>query len=227
MAEPRQFVLDLGHRQALGREDFLVASSNRDAVMWLDRWPDWSAPALALHGPPGCGKSHLVQVFASASGAAVVDAAALKGDDPPRLLAGRSAIVVEDADRQVNETALFHLYNAVQERGAHLLLTGRSPPARWGLALPDLRSRLISGPTVVIAPPDDALMAAVLVKLFADRQIKVGQEVIAFLLARMERSFAAARAVVAAADDLALAKHRPVATPLVAEALRSLASPQA
>lgn len=224
MAEPRQFVLDLGHRQALGREDFLVAPSNQDAVAWLDRWPDWPAPALTLHGPPGCGKSHLVRVFAAASGAAVIGAAKLSIDDPPHLLAGHSAVVVEDADREVDETALFHLYNASQERGAHLLLTGLTPPAHWSLALPDLRSRLLSGPAVAIAPPDDALMAAVLVKLFADRQIRVSQEVITFLLAHMERSFASARTVVAAADSLALAKRRPVAVALVAEVLRSLDS---
>lgn len=225
METPRQFAFDLGHPQALGREDFLVTDGNREAVGWLDRWPDWPSFSLVLHGPPGCGKSHLVRVFAQSRNAAAVNAAGLGTDDPPRLLSGRAVVAVEDCDRGVDETALFHLHNLARESGVGLLLTGRLPPAQWPLSLPDLRSRILSGPAVAIAPPDDALMAAVLVKLFADRQLRVGQEVIAYLLTRLERSFDAARRVVAAIDGLALSARRPVSVPLVAEVLRSF-SPQ-
>lgn len=221
---PRQLPLDLGHRPALGREDFLVAPCNRDAVAWLDRWPRWPHGRLAIHGPPGCGKTHLTQVFAATSRATVVAASALTRADPPRLTgAERPAVVVEDADGGYDETALLHLYNAVGEKGGSLLLTGRMPPGRWLIALADLRSRLATVPTGAITSPDDDLIAAVLVKLFADRQLKVGPEVVGYLLAHMERSFAAARAVVAAADSLALAGRRAVTVPLAAEALRAIA----
>ncbi|MEO5375071.1 MAG: DnaA/Hda family protein [Alphaproteobacteria bacterium] len=217
----RQLPLDLGHRPALGREDFLVAPGNAEAVAWLDRWPDWPAGRLCLHGPSGCGKSHLVQAFTARSGAEVVAAGSLSHDDPPRL-ARAAAIVVEDADQGVDETALMHLYNLVAEQGRTLLLTGRQPPGRWDVVLPDLRSRLATVTAVAITAPDDAVMAAVMVKLFADRQLAVGPEVVAYLTARMERSFAAARTVVATIDALALARRRPVTVPLVAEALRKL-----
>ncbi len=217
-----QLPLDLGHRAALGREDFLVAASNAAAMDWLDRWPAWPAPALVVHGPAGCGKTHLAHVFAARAEAPVIAAAALTVAAPPRLLAEARAVVVEDADRGVDEVALFHLYNLAKEHGAHLLLTARAPTAHWSTALPDLRSRLRSVPHVAIQPPDDALLAGLLIKLFADRQLRVAQEVVAYLLPRLERSFDAVRRLVAALDAAALAERREITVPLARRVLEGL-----
>lgn len=220
-----QFPLDLGFRPALGGEDFLLAEGNAEAMAWIDRWPDWPATAIAIHGPPGCGKTHLAHVFAAVSGAPLVAAATLREDAPPRLLASR-AVVVEDADRGVDEEALLHLYNAAREAGRQLLLTGRAAPAQWRLTLPDLRSRLVAVPAVGIRPPDDALMAALLVKLFADRQLRVGHEAIRYLVTRLERSFAAAREAVAAVDARALAERRELTVPLLRQVLEGMERPE-
>jgi len=213
-----QLTLDLGHRPALGREDFLVAPSNELAVAWIDRWPDWPGPALALYGPPGCGKSHLAQVWRAASDAAGIEAAALTTGELPDLLGPSVNCAVEGAEAIAGlaeaERALFHLYNLVKERGGSLLLTGRSAPARWPVELKDLRSRLAAASAVELNAPDDALIEAVLVKLFADRQVRVGGDVVRYLLPRMERSFEAARELVAAIDLAAMAQHRQVSVVL-------------
>ena len=218
----QQLALDLGHRPASGHEDFLVAPTNADAVAWLDRWPDWPSQALALHGPAGCGKSHLAHVWRAMSGAAILSAAAVSTIDVPELVRGYGAIVVENAGELADEEALLHLYNLLVERRSFLLLTGRRPPARWPVALPDLRSRLKTMPAVAIHPPDDGLLAAVLVKMFADRQLVPEPEVVSYLLGRMERSFEAARAVAAALDRAALARRRPITVPLAREVLENL-----
>lgn len=220
MRHPRQLALDLGHRAALGREDFLVAPSNRDAVAWLDRWPAWPAPALVLFGPAGCGKTHLAEVWRQHSGAGLIAAGSIAAAALP-VLSG-APLVVEDADRGFEERSLLHLYNMIAEAGRHLLLTARTPPSRWQLALPDLRSRLLAVPAVAVQPPDDSLIAAVLVKLFADRQLRIGSEVVGFLVERMERSFAAARAVVTALDAAALEGRRNVTVPLARQVLQDL-----
>ncbi|KAF0145201.1 MAG: regulatory inactivation of DnaA Hda protein, partial [Rhodospirillaceae bacterium] len=161
-------------------------------------------------------------VFARRSGAVVVEAARLTPEQPPRLVTGQRPVAVEDADQTGDETALLHLFNLARESHAALLLTADMPPARWPLRLPDLRSRLNAQPAAAIAEPDDALMTAVLVKMFADRQIHVNEECLAYLLRRMERSFAAARDVVAAADALALATRRPVSPALLETVLATL-----
>ncbi|MGE5505998.1 MAG: HdaA/DnaA family protein [Actinomycetota bacterium] len=221
-----QLPLDLGHRPALSGDDFLVAPCNADAHAWLDRWPDWPAPALCLYGPKGCGKTHLAHAFAErnrVAGVAMIAAAALDEDVVPDLLDGRRLVVVEDLDALASERALFHLYNMAREAGAGLLLTAEQAPSRLPVALADLRSRLNAAPAVGIGAPDDDTLAAVLVKLFADRQLKVGEEVVAYLLGRIERSFAAAQAVVASADQASLAQRRPVTVPLLRAVLEETA----
>lgn len=217
----QQLPLPLEHRPALEQEDFLVAPSNAEAVAWLDRWPDWPAPALILMGESGSGKSHLAQVFAARSGAPVIAGELGLRLDPPALLAANDAVVIDDVDAGVHETDLFHLYNLAKETGATLLLTCTTPPSLW-VTLPDLRSRLSAAPAVSIGPPDDTVMAAVLIKLFSDRQLKIGVEVVSYLLRHMERSHAAARLVVDAADHLSLVRQRPVTVPLVREILESV-----
>lgn len=222
MTRGEQLALDLGHRPAYGRDDFLVAPCNAEAVAWLDRWPNWPAPALALYGPGGCGKSHLAQVWRARSGALEFTRASLvSGGLGERLAAARGAFV-EDADRGVDEEALLHLYNMLAERGGHLLLTAREGPGRWSLRLADLRSRLIAVPAVAVAIPDEALIAAIMVKLFADRQLHVNADLVAYLVTRMERSFEAARRLVAALDQTALAAHRRITVPLARAVLEDL-----
>jgi DnaA regulatory inactivator Hda len=220
-----QMPLPLGHRTALGREDFLVAPSNEEAVAWLDRWPNWPAPALLLVGPSGSGKSHLAHVFASRAGAEVIDLQPGEVLDPPTVLDRVSALVIDDADRTVDDVTLFHLYNLAKERQASLLLTCSQPPSRW-VELPDLRSRLMAAPLVSIGPPDDTVMGALLIKMFSDRQIKVSVEVISYLLRHMERSHAAARLVVEAADQRSLARQKPITVPLLRDLLASAEGPE-
>lgn len=219
-----QLPLDLGHLPALGREDFLVAPSNEAAVKWLERWPDWPRPALVLHGPPGSGKTHLAHVFttrARAAGAvtAIIEPATLDIATVPNRMGDARAVVVDDA-KQAPEQALLHLHNLVVERHGHLLIVAVEPPSRWPIALPDLRSRLLAAPAVAVNVPDDPLLSAVLVKLFADRQVTVAADVIGYLVARIERSFAAARAAVKALDAAALAEKHAITAPFARRVLK-------
>lgn len=207
-----QLAIDLPHRPALGRADFLVSACNSAALGWIERWPDWPAPALVLHGPAGSGKSHLAGLWRERSGGVLVAGQELLRANLNEL-ASRGAVALDDAAR-APERELLHLHNCCAEAGARLLVVAREPPASWPIALPDLASRLRAAPAVAIAPPDDRLLAAVLVKLFADRQVQVTPDVIGFLLRRMERSFAAAGALAERLDRLALGAGRPITVAL-------------
>jgi chromosomal replication initiation ATPase DnaA len=212
-----QLVLDLAHRPALGAEDFLISRSNQAAAEIVDRWPAWPHAALLVVAPPRAGKTHLANVWRLKSGAVRRLAAALSEDDAARPPA---ALVVEDLDAGIgNERVLFHLLNLVREGNLSMLLTSSVPPGALTVALPDLRSRLRGLPAVSIAPPDEALLRAVLVKHFADRQLTVEPHVIAHIALHMEQSMQAAAAIVAEIDREAMVHHRKVTRALVAEIL--------
>ena len=217
--DPRQLALSLEHTESFAREDFLSGPSNAAALALVETWPDWPARAVVLVGPAGSGKSHLASIWAARANARFLLAPALKQAKLPAVLVS-GALVVEDlAPGAFDERALFHLINLVREEGAYLLLTAASPPAGWPVEIPDLASRLKALPVVMLAPPDDALLRAVMVKLFADRQLSVDESLIAYLATRIERSFAAAREAVAQLDREALRQKRGVTRALAAELL--------
>ena len=225
-SEPRQLPLDLRPRPALGREAFLVAPCNAEAVALIDGWRTWPGGKLVLLGDAGAGKTHLAQVWAAASGAKVVSATRLAEIDPVGI-AGQP-VAVEDAPNLAGdpdaERALLHLHNLSAAEGGSLLLTADRPPRHWGLGLPDLASRMEGAPLARIAPPDDRTLRAVLVKLFSDRQLAPSPRVIDFLTLRMDRSFAAARDLVARLDAAALAEGRAVTQGLAARVLQEQTS---
>lgn len=216
---PRQLALALSHTESFAREDFLPGPCNEAALALVERWPDWPARVVALVGPHGSGKSHLAAIWANVTGARFLAGRALGETHLPAALA-TGALVLEDVvPDQLDERALFHLINLAREHEAYVLLTAPRAPATWNVGLADLASRLRAIPAVTLSPPDDALLRAVLVKLFADRQIKIDEGLITYLLARLERSFAAARAAADAIDREALRRKRPVTRALAAAVL--------
>lgn len=221
-----QLVLNLPHRTAMGREDFLVAGSNERAVAEIDLWPDWSHHGLILLGPEGSGKSHLAQVFAASANAKVISSRDLRREDVPSYLES-GACVIEDlgTDNPFNETALFHTLNLARETKGHVLMTARQAAALWNVKLNDLATRLAATPIVEIGRPDDTLLRGLLVKLFSDRQLAVDEQAVSYMLKNMERSGAAARDLVAEIDAHALKTKSEVTRAFISKFFRERANP--
>lgn len=216
-AAARQMVLDFAHAPSYDADDFLVSPANARAHAALTAWPHWPARTLLLVGPPGAGKSHLAAIWTALAGAAPL---ALERLDE---LAGPVLGLIEDADRHPGpEAALFHLLNMVEETAGWLVLTARTPPDRWGVRTPDLLSRLRRAPVAAIDAPDAALLSSVLVKLFADRQIRIEADVVAYAALHCEQSLEAVARFVAAVDEAALAEGRRITRPLAARTLAEL-----
>ncbi|KUP91164.1 P-loop NTPase family protein [Tritonibacter horizontis] len=212
----QQLSFDLPAKPALGRDDFFVAPSNAMAVALMDANFAWPSGKLVLTGPKGSGKTHLAHVWARDSGARVISARRLTDHDLPTLASGPVAVedVPDIAEDGRAQKALFHLHNMVLTHGHRLMFTGRPAPNLWGLGLADLQSRVQAATHAALEAPDDALLAVVLAKLFNDRQIAPKPDVIPYLVGRMDRSFAAAQAVVERLDRLALAEQRTLSRAL-------------
>jgi DnaA regulatory inactivator Hda len=225
---PQQLPLDLAMLPAMGREDFLIGPENREASGWIDSWPEWPAPALILSGPAASGKSHLLAVWREMSKAALIDPKELTSQSAEDLANRGEHLAIDGVDPWIGEraaeTTLFHLYNICKENGRSLLISMRAAPARIDFAIADLASRLRAAPVALIHPPEDALLAALLIKQFHDRQITISEDVIHYILPRMERSFDAVRDIVETADRLALAEQRRISVPLMRTILSQMHS---
>jgi chromosomal replication initiation ATPase DnaA len=214
-----QLALDLPRRTAFGRSDFMVSGSNIAAVELIDRWPDWPSAVLVVHGPPGCGKTHLAHLWRERASALMITGETLTEAMLPHLLDKiPRQVVVDDAD-QASEHALLHLYNSCIEHQGSLLITTYQQLGSWRVGLNDLGSRLRAAAAVEIGVPDDALLGAVLIKHFSDRQLRVAPDVIVYLLARIDRSFAAAETISTYLDGAALSSGGPVTIPLARKVL--------
>jgi len=214
-----QLTFDLPHRIASSRADFLTSDSNVAAVGWIDRSPDWPSRALALYGPAGCGKTHLVNLWCAQTSGIAIAGQVLTDEIVARLASERRfRIAIDNADR-ASELPFLHLFNLCLENRGLVLLASRRPPTSRRVMLADLDSRLRAVLAIGIGLPDDALLEAVLVKHFADRQLRVAPGVVAHLIRHMERSFVAAAEMAARLDLISLRDRRAITVPLARQVL--------
>jgi chromosomal replication initiation ATPase DnaA len=221
-----QLVFDLVPRAAHGRENFLVSDCNRDAVTWIDRWPEWpvKTTGLNVYGPAASGKTHLAAVWRARSQALRLDRPIEKVDQVPSILGDARDVVIDDLDAGWPGEPLLHLHNLVAERAGVLLVLSRIPSAQLGIEPPDLSSRLAAMPAVAIGAPDDELIIGVMSKLFRDRQLQVGRDVLEYMASRMRRSLAEAARLVDELDRSALAERRRITLPLARSVLSVMAA---
>ena len=228
----RQFILDFPHRESLGREDFLVAECNAEAVSLIDCWPNWPYFGICIYGPEGCGKTHLANVFATNVArltehpykVPVVRAEQLDIAYIRKSFEEHKCLIIENLEKLTAQETLFHIYNLYRDEGGNILFTSSTAPARLNITLPDLRSRLNILPAIEIKTPDNDLLSALLVKLFDDRQITPSPEVINYMLNNMQRSFSYARKLVEEIDNISLERKHAVTINIVKKAIASLAS---
>jgi chromosomal replication initiation ATPase DnaA len=219
-----QFIFTFPQTVQYAADHFLTADCNRDAHRWVTTPSAWHAHTLVLHGPARSGKTHLAHIWAGSAGGMIAEASDLSRDAVPDLTS--TDIAIEAVDGDVDQTALFHLYNLTREQGRRLLLTARTPPASWSIDLPDLQSRLSAAPSVAISEPDESLIAPLLVKLFADRQLGIPPDVVMFLAARVERTFGAIEQLVSDLDHAAMQEGRRVTLHLARRTLEGTAEGQ-
>lgn len=222
-----QTALNLPVRSLTGRSDFFVSKENAEAVALIDSFPNEFHGAV-IFGEKGCGKTHLAHLFCAkvlektGKDVLILSAREYRGSDLSDVLEKSPYLVLENLEKPVDEQFLFHLINSVKSLNGFVFMTSCQPVCAWGVRLNDLMTRLKALPCVEILQPEEMLMQAVLIKQFADRQLSVSPEVIAYILKNMERSFKAASLLTQKADELSLAERRAITIPLIRKVLNEL-----
>lgn len=214
-----QLIMPFAAAPSYHAADFIRGDANAQALDLVERWPDWPYSIMLLVGPQGSGKTHLSYVFAARTGATVIAPARVGQAPADQLLTGNHCWVLDGIEAVADPAALAQLINHVRSRGDYLLLSASVPARALNIALPDLHSRLISLPMVELGAPDDALLAGVLAKAFADRQLRLAPEVLSFAVSHLERSYATVQRFASAMDAQSLARGRAITVPLVREFL--------
>lgn len=212
MTDHPQLGLSLPSAVTYAPEDFVVSPSNQDAYEALVQ-QEWQVQVFILYGPEASGKTHLAQIWAQQANAIFIPPHSITKQAVAEWMAAHklaSAILVDGVEAVEDETALFHLLNGVREQNGRLLLTSNVAPSHLPVELADARSRLNAAPAAALHAPDEDTLRAVLIKQFSDRQLRVGDDVLHYLLLRMDRSFASARGWVERIDKEALAAQRRV-----------------
>ena len=226
MNASNQLPFTFDHRPSLSGDDFLIASSNEEAISWIDKWPDWPTPLLIIFGPPGCGKTHLSNVFMAKADGQLLMPSNINLQSPEESLSIAKNFVIDDNNRDIfavyDEKSFFHFYNELVMQKGFLLITSHTSPLTWKVKLADLSSRIRSAQMVNIGHPDDRLITAVLAKLFSDYQVRVEFAVIEYIVSRMERSLESARIFVERANQLALIQKKGITRSLVRQVFDKL-----
>jgi chromosomal replication initiation ATPase DnaA len=213
-----QLALEWGHTPSHAEEDLIVGEGNAQALAHINQYPNWpSPPWMLLQGPAKAGKSHLARIWAERVHARLPEIGAL--EDISRA-GGIAPLVLEDVDRAgYDETALFHLLNQSMRDRRPLLLTARETVANWPFETDDLKSRARLASHFAVRTSDDIQLSQMFVKLFGDRQVAVDPKIIAYLVARMERSPEEAVTLAGMMDGMALARGTAITRNIAAEAL--------
>ncbi len=219
MPATRQLLLPFPEEPGYDAADFVASPSNAQALAWLGRTPDWPDRRLALWGAPGCGKTHLLRIWAAKTGAWVLSGPALAGL-PAALPAG--GIAIDDADMVQSETTLLHWLNMARDESVPVLLTGRQPPMRYPVRLADLTSRLRAILAVEIEAPDDSLLRALLAHLLSDRQWRLDARAQDRVLPLLPRDPGRLREAVARLDRALLASGARLTHKLIDEVLAEM-----
>ena len=225
----QQLTFSLSYKEALEKEDFFFSRCNLNAATVLGNWDNWTFGMMVLVGPKYSGKTHLCSVWAKETNALRINVndANDKLDHCLRM----DFVCIEDIDTMIDikekrkkeiEEALFHLINHFVQRGKKALFSAKKMPHHWQLSLKDLESRMLSFNKVSIKEPDDKLIFALLLKLFNDRQVKVGHDELKHIALRIDRSFSGMNEFVQLLDKKSLTLQRKINFSLINETIKEM-----
>lgn len=200
------------------RETFVVAGSNEIAVRAGATFVRSEEPLLVICGEAGVGKTHLARLLAEEASAPILRAV----DLPDQFPSNGEFWFVDDVAVDLPPANMLSLIDGASANRGRLALIGRGDPAGWAGGLKDLETRLNGAPRIALVDPDEALLRAVMTKLFRDRQLNAPDAVVDYAAPRLRKTLAAAAAFVSAIDAASLERAKPIGLKLARSVIANL-----
>ena len=216
MRELDQQLIDFGISESFDENDYYVSKSNYFAKNIIDVWPNWEKKIVNLSGEKYSGKTHLSTIFKIKSNAMYLYSKKVN-DHTLKQIKLSDNIIIEDLDESFDEKLLYSIFNLVEQDNKYLLVTSKKPVDTMEFSLPDLISRLKNCIIAKIDQPDDDLIYAIILKSFSDRQIKLDNKIIDYIIKRIARSYSKMHEFIYKIDELSLKKKKSINFKIIKE----------
>jgi len=216
-----QLILKFPSSKAYLKEDFYVSPGNQDAYDFINSWPKWIKRIVNIFGPSGSGKTHLASILKSKTTSLVIQSNEVNEKIISEFKT-KEALIIENLNHKVNENILFSIWNLALQDNKYFLITSNESINTHKFKLPDLRSRVNSCLIIGINLPSDELINVIIAKNFSDKQIKVEQKYIDYIIKRIDRSYEKISQFILILDKYSLKKGMPISLKLIKEVLNMI-----
>ena len=199
-------------------EDFYVSSNNFEAYKLIESWPKWSSRYINIFGPPGCGKTHLANIFKKKINSFFIKASELSNNSL-YLIKLKECLIIDEYQNNIEEKLFYSMLNQCHQSNQYIIVNSLKPIKTFEIELNDLKSRFDSFIDIGIDLPTDDLIRVILTKNFSDKQVKIEAKLLEYILKNIHRSYEDIFDLIDKVDTLSLSTGKPININLIKKVL--------
>jgi chromosomal replication initiation ATPase DnaA len=199
-------------------EDFYVSANNFEAYKLIETWPKWSSKFINIFGPTGCGKTHLANIFNKKIDSFLIKAKNLNNDSLP-LIKLKECLIIDEYEKNIEEKLFYSILNQCLLSSQYIIINSLKPIQSFEAELNDLKSRFSSFVNVCIDLPTDELIKVIITKNFSDKQVKVDNKILEYIVKNIDRSYEDIFDLIDKLDNFSLSTGKSININLIKKAL--------
>ena len=213
-----QQIIKFDYEKNFKNEDFFITKNNEHVFNLLNKWPKWEKNFLNISGEKFSGKTHLINIFLKKFNGIKLDSNILNNNDLKKIKIHQN-IVLENLDKNINETLFYSLINIIEQDNKYLVVTSTESIVNISFKLNDLISRCKIFLLQSIEKPDDELIFALILKNLSDRQISLDKKLIDYIIKRIDRSYSKIFDFIYKIDEISLKRKKSIDFKIINEVL--------
>jgi chromosomal replication initiation ATPase DnaA len=199
-------------------EDFYVSANNFKAYKLIESWPKWSSKFVNIFGPSGCGKTHLANIFKQKINSFFIKASDLNNDSLSAIKI-KECLIIDDYKNNVDEKLFYSILNQCLLSNQYIIINSLKSIQSFEFKLNDLKSRFSSFVAIGIGLPTDELIKVIISKNFSDKQVKIDEKLLVYILKNIDRSYEGIFDLIDKLDNFSLSTGKSININLIKKAL--------